>query len=58
MGFAKPEIDSLTPYGEVTSSKVSCKAPIIASVSEFGAYGLIAALWVVSGKKSITEPGS
>ncbi len=56
MGFAKPEIDSLTPYGEVTSSKVSCKAPIIASVSEFGAYGLIAALWVVSGKKVLQSP--
>lgn len=56
MGFAKPEIDSLTPYGEVTSSRISCKAPIISSVSEFGAYGLIAALQVVSGKKVLQSP--
>lgn len=56
MGYAKPEIDHMTPYGELTSSKVSCTAPIIASVSELGAYGLIAALQVVSGKKLLQQP--
>lgn len=56
MGYAKPEIDDMTPYGKLTSSKVSCTAPIIASVSELGAYGLIAALQVVSGKKILQKP--
>jgi len=55
MGFAKPELDAITPHGSLTGSVVSCSAPIIASVSEFGAYGLIAALQFESGKKLLQK---
>jgi len=56
MGYAKPEIDSITPYGKLINACSSCQAPIVASVSEFGAYGLIAALQLISGEKVLPSP--
>lgn len=51
MGFCKPELDKIVPYGDVIGTAGTCKAPIIASISEYGAYALIAAMEFISGEK-------
>lgn len=56
MGFAKPELDHIVPYGSLIGVAGTCKAPIIASISEYGAYALIAALEFISGKKVLQSP--
>jgi hypothetical protein len=56
MGYAKPEINALIPYGDRITTAGSCNAPIIASISEFGAYGLIAALAAISGRPVLHSP--
>ncbi|SHJ56065.1 glutamate cyclase domain-containing protein [Hespellia stercorisuis] len=56
MGYCKPELDEIVPYGAVIGTTGSCDAPIIASISEYGAYALIAALEFVSGKKVLQSP--
>ncbi len=56
MGYAAPEIETLIPYGSTVVAKGSCAAPIMASVSNFGAYGLIAAMEAISGKRLLHSP--
>lgn len=51
MGHSKEAVEEYLPYGELTSAKSSCDAPIIASVSDFAVLGLIAAMQVITGKK-------
>jgi len=52
-GYAKPEINDLVPYGALVTTKGTCDAPVMSAVSDFGAYGVMAALEAVSGKKGI-----
>lgn len=51
MGFAKPELNDIVPMGKLVTTQGTCDAPIIAVITEYGAYGLIAALEAVTGIK-------
>ena len=56
MGFARPEIHKLIPYGDHIVVKSTCDAPIIAVASEFGAYAVLAAMTFISGKQVLPAP--
>ena len=56
MGYGRPEILKVVPYGDRIVVRGSCDAPIIATISEFGAYALHAALTVISGKEVLPSP--
>lgn len=56
MGFARPAITEMIPYGGLIATEGTCDAPIIACISEYGAYGLFAALTFISGKDVLPSP--
>lgn len=56
MGFSKPELDQIIPYGKLIGTAGTCKAPIVASISEYGAYALIAAMEFISGIDVLQSP--
>jgi hypothetical protein len=56
LGNAQPEIKSAIPFGEAkVATIIESSAPIMAAISEIGAYCLIAALEAISGKELLHD---